>query len=81
LGEVEAAASSLHGVSACCCVHDEKRDKLVLFCEGHLAPAAVTAQLKTLVPHYMCPNRIVPVAAMPLNANGKMDRAALKALL
>ncbi|MEG1175621.1 MAG: amino acid adenylation domain-containing protein [Ruthenibacterium sp.] len=81
LGEVEAAASSLHGVSACCCVHDEKRDKLVLFCEGRLAPAAVTAQLKTLVPHYMCPNRIVPVAAMPLNANGKMDRAALKALL
>jgi len=35
--------------------------------------------LSATLPHYMIPSTFVRVAAMPLNANGKLDRAALPA--
>jgi amino acid adenylation domain-containing protein len=36
---------------------------------------------KASLADYMVPNRIIPMDEMPLNANGKVDRAALKARL
>ena len=36
---------------------------------------------KTSLADYMVPNKIIPVDDMPLNANGKVDRAVLKARL
>lgn len=81
LGEIEAAAMTLHGMAACACVYDDKRCKIVLFCETSLAADEALTGIKRLVPHYMCPNRIVRVEQMPLNANGKIDRAALRGKL
>lgn len=81
LGEIEAAAMTLHDMAACACVYDSKRNKIVLFCDSALAPEEITAQMKLLVPHYMCPGRVVAVTEMPLNANGKVDRTALRGLL
>ncbi|HVJ88540.1 MAG TPA: amino acid adenylation domain-containing protein [Labilithrix sp.] len=44
-----------------------------------ITAAAIHAALSEKLPRYMVPDRIVVRDAMPLNANGKIDRAALTA--
>ena len=38
---------------------------------------SITAALREVLPGYMIPNLFMQVEAMPLNKNGKIDRAAL----
>jgi D-alanine--poly(phosphoribitol) ligase subunit 1 len=45
------------------------------------SPAEIRERMRGLVPPYMLPRRIVELDALPLSANGKVDRAALRALL
>ena len=78
LGEIETAASSLEGISLCCCLYDEKHSRIVLFVEGNFEREWITDSLKKLVPDYMVPGRIVCEKNLPLNANGKIDRVKLK---
>lgn len=42
---------------------------------------AVLQDLEARLPAYMLPKRIVVLAQMPFNASGKVDRAALAAML
>ena len=52
--------------------------KLIGYVAGESVDAAVLrSRLSKSLPDYMVPWRIVPLAAMPLNANGKVDRQAL----
>lgn len=63
-------------------VHDGTARGIVSFVgAGAVDAGQVLGALKTRVPHYMVPNRIVALAAMPLNASGKVDRKALQRLL
>jgi amino acid adenylation domain-containing protein len=43
-------------------------------------PAELRAHVKRLLPTYMVPSTIVPVAALPYTANGKLDRQGLPAI-
>lgn len=43
----------------------------------HFGHAALRTQLARTLPDYMIPGQIVEVDALPLNANGKIDRTAL----
>jgi amino acid adenylation domain-containing protein len=43
--------------------------------------AEATRACRRALPDYMVPLRILPLDAVPLNANGKIDRLALKAML
>ncbi|MCM1174300.1 MAG: amino acid adenylation domain-containing protein [Blautia sp.] len=81
LGEIETAVSSIGEVSLCCCLYDEKRQKIVLFLEGELEKSYINEQISRLVPEYMLPNKVVSLEKMPINANGKIDRVKLKELL
>lgn len=81
LGEIETAVSSLGEVSLCCCLYDEKKQKIVLFLEGELEKVYINGQISSLVPEYMLPNKVVCLEKMPMNANGKIDRVKLKELL
>lgn len=55
--------------------------QLRLFFEGSAALAeSLAAHLSSKLPGYMVPRDIVPVARMPLNTNGKIDRKALAEL-
>ncbi len=81
LGEIETAVSSLPEIALCCCLYDEKRQKIVLFIEEELDKAYINEQISRLVPEYMLPNKVVTLQKMPINANGKIDRVKLKELL
>ena len=45
-----------------------------------LSPATVKAALGQVLPHYMLPRRWRALAALPINANGKVDMPAIKAM-
>lgn len=78
LGEIETAVSSLEEITLCCCLYDEKRQKIVLFIEGELDKAYINERISGLVPEYMLPGKVVALSTMPINANGKIDRVMLK---
>ena len=78
LGEIETAVSSLEEIAMCCCLYDEKRQKIVLFIEEDLDKAYINEKISVLVPEYMLPNKVVTLPDMPINANGKIDRVKLK---
>ena len=81
LGEIETAVSSLEEIAMCCCLYDEKRQKIVLFLEEPLERAYINEKISGLVPEYMLPGKVITLEKMPINANGKIDRVKLKELL
>ena len=81
LGEIETAVSSLPDVTMNCCLYDEKHSKIVLFMDRNMTKDEVNSSLANMVPEYMLPGKVIFMEVMPLNANGKIDRVALKEFL
>lgn len=83
LGEIETAASSIDGISRCCCIYDAEKSKIVMFVESRveISKKSVNELLARKIPEYMLPGKVVNVPVMPVNANGKIDRKALRELL
>jgi amino acid adenylation domain-containing protein len=83
LGEVEAALRGIvTGVDvATLAVTTEAETVLVAFLFGgtDIDPTTVAQQLAVLLPAYMMPRHIWLAPAPPLNRNGKIDRAELRA--
>jgi amino acid adenylation domain-containing protein len=86
LGEIEAVLREVSGATQLAVVvqRREAGDTLVAFLEQtEVEPIAVkgwNAELRKRLPAYMIPALIVPLAAMPLTPNGKIDRKALSLL-
>ncbi|MFE7430523.1 amino acid adenylation domain-containing protein, partial [Streptomyces sp. NPDC057545] len=85
-GEIEAALRKHPAVSRAVVVARQDHGaapQLVAYTvlhDGHaFVPAELRAHLKALVPAYMVPAAFVALDALPLNANGKVDRRALPA--
>ncbi len=82
-GEIESVISTHEGVSqACILVHTDKAGtkRLIAYYVAHdpeLSPGDLRTYLASKLPRYMMPGLIVPLCALPLNANGKVDRGAL----
>ncbi|MBW5262853.1 AMP-binding protein, partial [Streptomyces poriferorum] len=75
LGEIETVLTTLTGVAqAAVIVRD---DRLIAYLTGTPDTAAIRAQLAQAVPDYMVPAAFVTLDALPLTANGKLDRKAL----
>ena len=81
LGEIETAVSSLEGVTSCCCLYDDKKSRIVLFVDREMTKEEARESLSKMIPEYMIPGKINYMETFPLNANGKIDRVALKELL
>uniref|UniRef100_UPI00278C0001 non-ribosomal peptide synthetase n=1 Tax=Rhodococcus sp. BS-15 TaxID=1304954 RepID=UPI00278C0001 len=86
LGEIEAALRTQTTVAdTAVVVHtgESMGDQLVAYVVGQsgavLDVASVEAELARAVPSYMVPAAFVVLDALPLNANGKLDRRALPA--
>lgn len=78
LGEIEVAVSSIPEVNLCCCLYDNKYQKIVLFIDAELEKSYIIGRIRELIPQYMLPNKVIKMDVMPINANGKIDRVELK---
>ncbi|GAA1025439.1 amino acid adenylation domain-containing protein [Amycolatopsis albidoflavus] len=87
LGEIEHALAALPEVARAVAVVDDRGDRPVLgaavvpVAEAEVQPDELSAALARVLPDYLVPRRIVAVPALPLNANGKIDRRAVRELL
>jgi amino acid adenylation domain-containing protein len=81
-GEVEAAlaADPSVGDALVALVADELVAFVVPAARACVDPTGLTATLRRVLPSHMVPNRTIVVAELPLNVNGKVDRAKLAAL-
>ncbi|MFI1469202.1 amino acid adenylation domain-containing protein [Streptomyces wuyuanensis] len=82
LGEIEAALSSHQEVGAAAVVVREDVPgvpRLVAYATGSADPAELRRELSGVLPEYMVPSAVVMLDALPVNVNGKLDRAALPA--
>lgn len=65
-------------VQLAACIYDAKRKKIVLYYVGDVGEKELAASLTAKLPRYMLPNKVIKLEEMPLTANKKTDRAALK---
>ncbi|MDQ1612942.1 MAG: hypothetical protein QOG00_2873 [Pyrinomonadaceae bacterium] len=81
LGEIEAALASHGSVRGCAVMLREVAGTpaLVGYVTGEVEADELKDHLSRQLPSYMLPQRIVRLDALPLTANGKVDRKALPA--
>ncbi|MBQ7457474.1 MAG: AMP-binding protein [Desulfovibrio sp.] len=85
LEEVESALMRLEGVSQACVVYVRKNTsfgklKGYVAYEGEATSHTLLEQLHTFLPAYMIPSTLICLPSLPKNANGKVDRQALKVM-
>lgn len=77
LEEVDRALEGVPGVQRCRCVYDHDKQRLIAFFEGSAEARDIRQHVLETLPIFMLPSKIVPIEAMPLTKNGKVDRRAL----
>ncbi len=77
LGEIEAVLRQSGQVAAAVVVASDGHLLAYVVPEQGFDADAARAALRRDLPDYMVPSAIVPLAALPLSANGKLDRKAL----
>lgn len=86
LDEIEAAIATFDGVTQAAVVYKRIRDGFGHIIAHVAAPGGAVDEprlrdhLKAILPAYMMPNRFSVTETLPKNANGKVDRVALKDL-
>ena len=77
LEEIDKAFEGFSDVDRCRCAFDSKKNRLCAFYEGTACEKELPGRASSLLPAFMRPTRIAKVPSMPLNKNGKVDRAML----
>ena len=78
LGEIERNIYGIEGITLCCAIYDEKNKKIVLYYQGTIDENDLAIECEKILLPYMRPNEFNKLDVMPYNANGKIDRKALK---
>ncbi len=77
LEEIDLAVEKMPKVRRCRCVYDSRRRRLRAYYEGDASEVEVRRFVAGGLPFYMRPSTVRRVSGMPLNKNGKVDRAQL----
>jgi mycobactin peptide synthetase MbtE len=85
-GEIERIAAAQPGVGTCALIPIRGEssglvESLALVYTGSCTVDALRARLREKLPPALVPSRVVGVTRMPLTAHGKLDEAAVRALL
>lgn len=80
LGEIETALGIIPALHNICVIYDEQNTQIVLYYEAEIeiSHQFLIAALKNKLPKYMIPTKLIRLDKLPTNANGKIDRLALK---
>lgn len=78
LGEIEAQVQAVDDVTRACCIYDSVKKRILLFYTGSKDKKELQETLKTVLPPFMCPNKMFQLETMPMTKNGKIDRNELK---
>ncbi len=83
MGDIETAARAIPGLTNACALFDAPNERIVLFAETaeKLSRRTVNLALGKVIPKYMLPEQVICLEQFPLNANRKIDRKALGAML
>ena len=78
LGEIEVALNAIPFLKVSCCLYDKANERIVCFYEAEQeCKKEIVAELSKKLPKYMWPNVYMHYEALPMNKNGKIDRALL----
>lgn len=78
LGEIETAILSKKEIENACCLFNETTSEIFAIYSGKLSETELDTYLAEKLSRYMLPNQYICLEKMPLNLNGKIDRAMLK---
>ena len=78
LGEIETAIGALPEIGRVCCLFENRTQRIFAVYEGSIDKAALSQKLHEKLPNYMIPSVYQQLEQMPLNLNGKIDRALLR---
>ena len=80
LGEIDTAGGAIDGIDSCVTLYDDEAKQIIFLyvSDKDITDKEVYRELKSAVPGYMLPAKIRRLDSMPLNVNGKIDRAALR---
>lgn len=80
LGEIETALGIISEIHNLCVSYDDKNAQIILYYEAEkdLSSQFIISSLKNKLPKYMIPTKLIRLDKLPTNANGKIDRLALK---
>ncbi len=81
LEEIENVLNGMRVVeNSCCCFHKEK-NAIYAFYQGSVEKRVLKQMLKTKLPAYMMPNKMIQMEQLPMNKNGKLDKTYLNELM
>ncbi|TAN46686.1 MAG: hypothetical protein EPN21_19780 [Methylococcaceae bacterium] len=85
LGEIEAALAAIEAFQQCCVLYHPEAQRIVAFysssSQTDVPLPDLYRRLSEFLPAYMMPHEFRHLAAFPVTANGKIDRAQLLSLL
>ncbi|MDO4633601.1 MAG: amino acid adenylation domain-containing protein [Eubacteriales bacterium] len=79
LTEVENTAGKLEFIERSCCQYDSEKGRIVMVYQApERCDREILNGMKEFLPKYMCPNRLIWMRQLPMNARGKIDRVLLR---
>ena len=81
LSDIEMNLKKIKGVKECVCFSDQERIIAFVSSQVSVTQEDIFDEIKTLLPTYMMPSKIILSRRVPINKNGKIDRAKIRQML